>query len=343
MAVDPLKTIVIGEANCGKSWLISSFLGKDDLNSVGTTIGVEFHSRQIEIDGKSVAVQLWDTAGQDKFRAVVPQFYKRARAIALVYDVTRYESFRKIEAWFEEAQRYIEKYYTVMLIGNKMDLTEERQVPTEEGYNYAKTKGFFFMETSALQETNVEPAFMELVQQSYRQWKRMEVVSEKASDVITVEEQPVNKKRAHFWDTGGQERFDSVMPLYYRGANAVILAYDVTSHFSFVRIKEYWMQQARQYTGEDCVLMLVGTKIDLQKRREVTSVEAMEYAREYKCFLAETSALKNINVQSTFKKIVEETYKRKLDTEHKRTSEAIEAIRISSAPPVEETKSSCRC
>lgn len=104
MAVDPLKTIVIGEANCGKSWLISSFLGKDDLNTIGTTIGVSFHSRQVEIDGKTVAVQLWDTAGQDKFRAVVPQFYKRARAIALVYDVTRYESFKKVEAWFEEVR-----------------------------------------------------------------------------------------------------------------------------------------------------------------------------------------------------------------------------------------------
>lgn len=85
-----------------------------------------------------------------------------------------------------------------MLIGNKMDLADQRQVPTEEAYNYARSMGFFFMETSALEQKNVEPAFMELIQQSYRQRKRMEVSPEKKSDVINVE-QPVVKKRCWFF------------------------------------------------------------------------------------------------------------------------------------------------
>uniref|UniRef100_A0A914NYI3 Uncharacterized protein n=1 Tax=Panagrolaimus davidi TaxID=227884 RepID=A0A914NYI3_9BILA len=168
-----LKAIVIGDSGCGKTWLITSFLG-GDINSKQNTIGIEFSSRSYDVDGKAVKVQFWDTAGQDKFRVVVNQFYRRANAIACVYDVTNYESFKNIQKWYDEAQQFIDNQYVVMLIGNKIDLSSKREVPTEEGEEFARQKGFFFMETSAKQNKNVEIAFQKLIEESCRQVRRSE-------------------------------------------------------------------------------------------------------------------------------------------------------------------------
>ena len=129
-----------------------------------STIGVDFKIRTINIDNKTVKVQIWDTAGQDRFRTIVSSYYRGAHCIMFVFDLTDRNSFENIpKSWMSDVQRYCITDVPRMLVGNKSDLTDARVIKYEEGVNMAKLLGMTYIETSAKNGIKVEEAYKELV------------------------------------------------------------------------------------------------------------------------------------------------------------------------------------
>ena len=138
------------------------------------TIGVEFGTRTITLDGKEVKLQIWDTAGQEAFRSITRSYYRGAAGALLVYDITRRETFNQLETWLEDARQHSNANLTIMLIGNKSDLSHRRAVSREEGEAFAEKYGLVFMETSAKTADNVESAFIGTAQTIYEKIKNEE-------------------------------------------------------------------------------------------------------------------------------------------------------------------------
>jgi len=109
-----------------------------------------------------VKLQIWDTAGQERFKTITASYYKGAHGIILVYDITDRQSFKDIENWLAEVDKYGNENVVKLLVGNKSDLEASRQVKTEEGKTLADSLGIKFLETSAKDAVNVEKAFTTL-------------------------------------------------------------------------------------------------------------------------------------------------------------------------------------
>ncbi|MBA0728873.1 hypothetical protein Golax_023188, partial [Gossypium laxum] len=172
-------------AGVGKSCLLLQFTDKRFQPVHDLTIGVEFGARMITIENKPIKLQIWDTvgfsfsfafrcsqcnvsAGQESFRSITRSYYRGAAGALLVYDITRRETFNHLTSWLEEARQHANANMTVMLIGNKCDLSHRRAVSTEEGEQFAREHGLIFMEASAKTAQNVEEAFLSTASKIYK-------------------------------------------------------------------------------------------------------------------------------------------------------------------------------
>ncbi|KAI8523320.1 hypothetical protein RHMOL_Rhmol13G0064200 [Rhododendron molle] len=166
------KIVVIGDSAVGKSNLLSRFARDEfDLHSKAT-VGVEFQTQVLEVEGKEVKAQVWDTAGQERFRAVTSAYYRGAFGALLVYDITRRTTFDSIKRWLDELNTHCDTTVARILVGNKCDLENIRDVSIDEGKSLAQEEGLFFIETSALDSTNVNAAFEIVIRQIYNDVSR---------------------------------------------------------------------------------------------------------------------------------------------------------------------------
>ncbi|XP_047955353.1 ras-related protein RABA5b-like [Salvia hispanica] len=166
------KIVVIGDSAVGKSNLLSRFTRDEFDHNSKATIGVEFQTQVLEVDGKEVKAQVWDTAGQERFRAVTSAYYRGAVGALVVYDITRRTTFDSVKRWLDELNTHCDTAVTRMLVGNKRDLESIREVTTEEGTELAEEEGMFFIETSALDSTNVSKAFEIVIRDIYEKVSR---------------------------------------------------------------------------------------------------------------------------------------------------------------------------
>uniref|UniRef100_A0A6B2LKG2 Uncharacterized protein n=1 Tax=Arcella intermedia TaxID=1963864 RepID=A0A6B2LKG2_9EUKA len=139
------------------------------------TIGVEFGSRTINIDSNQVKLQIWDTAGQEKFRSITRSYYRGAAGALLVYDITRRETFEHLSTWLEDCLKYSNGNIVITVIGNKCDLEGNRQVTREEGEEFARKYNLLFLETSAKTAENVDEAFIHTAKDIYGKQERGEL------------------------------------------------------------------------------------------------------------------------------------------------------------------------
>ncbi|XP_074091023.1 ras-related protein Rab-2B isoform X2 [Macrotis lagotis] len=116
------KYIIIGDTGVGKSCLLLQFTDKRFQPVHDLTIGVEFGARMVNIDGKQIKLQIWDTAGQESFRSITRSYYRGAAGALLVYDITRRETFNHLTSWLEDARQHSSSNMVIMLIGNKRQM-----------------------------------------------------------------------------------------------------------------------------------------------------------------------------------------------------------------------------
>ncbi|XP_068333170.1 ras-related protein RABA5e-like [Pyrus communis] len=166
------KIVIIGDSAVGKSNLLSRYARNEFNAHSKATIGVEFQTQSTEIDGKEVKAQIWDTAGQERFRAVTSAYYRGAVGALIVYDITRKTTFESVGRWLDELKSHSDTTVAMMLVGNKCDLENIRAVSVEDGRSLAEAEGLFFMETSALDSTNVKKAFELVIQEIYNNVSR---------------------------------------------------------------------------------------------------------------------------------------------------------------------------
>ncbi|XP_047955447.1 ras-related protein RABA5d [Salvia hispanica] len=166
------KIVIIGDSAVGKSNLLSRYARNEFNLHSKATIGVEFQTQTLEIDGKEVKAQIWDTAGQERFRAVTSAYYRGSFGALVVYDITRRSTFDSISRWLDELKTHSDTTVAKMLVGNKLDLDNIRDVSVEEGKSLAESEGLFFMETSALDSTNVKKAFDLVIREIYNNVSR---------------------------------------------------------------------------------------------------------------------------------------------------------------------------
>ncbi|XP_073179225.1 ras-related protein Rab-25 isoform X1 [Lepidochelys kempii] len=153
------KVVLIGESGVGKTNLLSRFTRNEFNHDSRTTIGVEFSTRTVMVGNAMVKAQIWDTAGLERYRAITSAYYRGAVGALLVFDITKHQTYDVVERWLKELYDHAEATIIVMLVGNKTDLAQAREVPTEEAKMFAENNGLLFIETSALDSTNVEQAF----------------------------------------------------------------------------------------------------------------------------------------------------------------------------------------
>lgn len=162
------KLLLIGSSGVGKSCLTIRFADSMYEGNQMSTIGVDFKIKTIELDGKRVKLQLWDSAGQERFRALSSAYYRGAHGVGIVFDVTDEATFQCIEPeWFDEVDRHCPSIVRV-LIGNKCDMEEEREVSAEEAMSLADRHGMKYIETSAKTSENVVDAFVMITQQVFQ-------------------------------------------------------------------------------------------------------------------------------------------------------------------------------
>jgi small GTP-binding protein len=154
------KYIIIGDSAVGKSNILLRYIHDNFNEEFQSTIGVEFGAKNIKIEDKIYRIQIWDTAGQETFRSITRAYYKNSVCAFVVYDITNRNSFQNVKSWIEDCRKQSPKTVFMVLIGNKVDLEDSRQVSYEEGSVFAEKNGMLFFETSAKTGKNIEEIFL---------------------------------------------------------------------------------------------------------------------------------------------------------------------------------------
>lgn len=153
------KLVFLGEQSVGKTSLITRFMYDSFDNTYQATIGIDFLSKTMYLEDRTVRLQLWDTAGQERFRSLIPSYIRDSSVAVVVYDITNYNSFQQTAKWIDDVRTERGSDVIIMLVGNKTDLSDKRQVTTEDGERKAKELNVMFIETSAKAGYNVKQLF----------------------------------------------------------------------------------------------------------------------------------------------------------------------------------------
>ena len=157
------KILMLGDSEVGKSCFLMRYSDNVFVENYITTIGLDYKLKTIKLDsGKVIKVQLWDTAGQDKYRTIAKNYYKGSHGILLLYDITKMSSFENIREWIQDIRQEVSPKSIIFLIGNKIDLTDQRKISKEQGEELAEEFKIPFFEASAKSGENVDEVFKAL-------------------------------------------------------------------------------------------------------------------------------------------------------------------------------------
>lgn len=158
------KLLLIGDSGVGKTCLLFRFSDDAFNTTFISTIGIDFKIKTVELGGKKIKLQIWDTAGQERFHTITTSYYRGAMGIMLVYDITNAKTFDNISKWLRNIDEHANEDVEKMILGNKCDMDDKRQVSKERGESIAREHSIPFLETSAKTNINVEKGFMDLAQ-----------------------------------------------------------------------------------------------------------------------------------------------------------------------------------
>ncbi|TKY87568.1 hypothetical protein EX895_003582 [Sporisorium graminicola] len=158
------KLVFLGEQSVGKTSLITRFMYDTFDNTYQATIGIDFLSKTMYLEDRTVRLQLWDTAGQERFRSLIPSYIRDSSVAVVVYDITNRASFQNTAKWVDDVRAERGNDVIIVLVGNKTDLSDKRQVTTEEAEKKAQEFNVMFIETSAKAGHNVKVLFKKIAQ-----------------------------------------------------------------------------------------------------------------------------------------------------------------------------------
>ena len=189
------KLIVIGDSGVGKSCLTNNAIKNTFDDAYNATVGFEFFTFNIRLNGKVVKLQIWDTCGQELYRSLITNFYRNSSLAMMVYSINSKESFDNVEMWLRELRTHSNPDVKVFLIGNKSDLEAEREVTTEQGENFYKQNNLsLFMESSAKTGFNTQKIFIkaaEILYEDYNKYKD----DNSSNDMGSTDENNVNNRQ----------------------------------------------------------------------------------------------------------------------------------------------------
>ena len=165
------KILLLGDSGVGKSSLLLRYTKNEFISDLRSTIGVEFALKYLTIDNFQLKVQIWDTAGMERYRSITNAYYKGAKGVIVVYDICRKKSFENVDKWIDDFKSKADDDAVIILIGNKSDLDEKREVSKEEAESKAQKNKFGFMEASAKDNNNVQKAFETLFHEIVKIYK----------------------------------------------------------------------------------------------------------------------------------------------------------------------------
>ena len=194
------KVVLVGDSFVGKTNIMSKYIKNEFHEDSKATVGVEFGSKQFTVEGHSIKAQIWDTAGQERYKAITSAYYKGAKGAFIVYDVTRKQTFDSVEKWVNDVTAVADKKITIILIGNKCDLEDQRQITKEQGEEKANKLEIAFLETSALSGENLDKAFDKMMNEVYKKCHEemlsddVDLIDGKGKD-INLDKKDANEKK----------------------------------------------------------------------------------------------------------------------------------------------------
>ena len=190
------KLVLIGDSGVGKTNILSRYISNEFSLASQPTVGVEFGSKIIKKHDKSIKLQIWDTAGQERYKSITNAYYKGSKGAFVVYDISRKSTFENVDKWIDELKENATEDVHIMLVGNKTDLEDKREVQTEDVKKKAEQYKVAFCETSALKGKNIEEAFDNLVEEITKiaiNQKLVEIKTENDSKIVNINTQGEKK------------------------------------------------------------------------------------------------------------------------------------------------------
>ena len=193
------KIIIVGDLSSGKTNIVTQYISHKFVQDSQPTIGVEMFNKDFQINEDKVSAQIWDTAGQEKYNALTSSYYKGAKGAIVVYDITQESTFLKVEQFVKDLREKSDKNVYMILVGNKIDLEENRKISKEEGKILADKLKMGFFEVSAKNGTGIEDLFKNLIDNVYeknnREFKSMasiEIEMEDANKINLIQKNDNN-------------------------------------------------------------------------------------------------------------------------------------------------------
>ena len=178
-----VKVVLVGDSGVGKTNIMSKYLKNEFREDSKATVGVEFGAKQFTVEGHVIKAQIWDTAGQERYKAITSAYYKGAKGAFIVYDITRKNTFDSVSRWVSDLTATADKKISIILIGNKSDLEDQRQVTKEMGEEKANQLQVAFLETSAMSGENLEKGFQMMINEIYKKYQE-DVVGETQESTV---------------------------------------------------------------------------------------------------------------------------------------------------------------
>ncbi|XP_046498751.1 ras-related protein Rab-17 [Equus quagga] len=189
------KLVLLGSGSVGKSSLALRYV-KNDFRGTLPTVGCAFFTKVVDLGAASLKLEIWDTAGQEKYHSVCHLYFRGANAALLVYDITRKDSFDMAQQWLKDLEKEFHPgEIVVMLVGNKTDLGEEREVTFEEGKEFAESKRLLFMETSARLNHQVTEVFSAVARELLQREERKEGQTQRRDARLALNERPAGQAK----------------------------------------------------------------------------------------------------------------------------------------------------
>lgn len=163
-----IKCVLIGDSGIGKSSLMIRFVDDKFNYQYISTIGVDFKISTIDYNNKTIKYQIWDTAGQDRFRTITSSYYRGSQATIICYDITDHNTFDNVNKWLDEVKKYSVNIPILILVGTKLDLEEKREVSYNEGLEFANLHNMKFFESSAKENKNVRQIFEFIAENKFK-------------------------------------------------------------------------------------------------------------------------------------------------------------------------------